>query len=153
MSKDNELEDDEVGYGKPPKSGQFQKGVSGNPSGRPKKRLDLISGLMRVLRSKVTIQEKGKQKVITRLEAIWKQAVHRALSGDPKAIDLVVKWGLQGQEWAAEALQNSPNKPDYENRKAVDFTDDELALIIQGIHPKYPADQEPRKRSGLRKKS
>ena len=27
----------EVGYGKPPKSGQFKKGVSGNPRGRKKK--------------------------------------------------------------------------------------------------------------------
>ena len=41
------------------------------------------------------------------------------------------------QERAAEQQQNSPDKPDYEHRKAADFTDDELALIIQGIHPRY----------------
>ena len=35
MTHDNE--NYEVGYGKPPKANQFQKGQSGNPSGRPKK--------------------------------------------------------------------------------------------------------------------
>jgi hypothetical protein len=30
-------DDDQVGYGKPPKRNQFKKGQSGNPSGRPKK--------------------------------------------------------------------------------------------------------------------
>ena len=35
--------DDEVGYGKPPKNKQFQKGVSGNPTGRPKKAADFPS--------------------------------------------------------------------------------------------------------------
>ena len=30
------MNDDEVGYGKPPKHGQFKKGQSGNPKGRPK---------------------------------------------------------------------------------------------------------------------
>ena len=34
MSNDND--DYEVGYGRPPKSGQFKKGQSGNPKGRPR---------------------------------------------------------------------------------------------------------------------
>jgi hypothetical protein len=33
MADDN---DDEVGYGKPPKHGQFKPGKSGNPRGRPR---------------------------------------------------------------------------------------------------------------------
>jgi ParB-like chromosome segregation protein Spo0J len=34
-------------------------------------------------------------------------------------------------------LRSPRSMPDYEYRKAADFTMDELALIIQGIHPKY----------------
>jgi hypothetical protein len=32
------MADDEIGYGKPPLSGRFRPGVSGNPSGRPKRK-------------------------------------------------------------------------------------------------------------------
>lgn len=33
----NDEDDYRVGYGKPPKESQFKKGVSGNPTGRPRK--------------------------------------------------------------------------------------------------------------------
>ena len=32
------MADTETGYGRPPLSGRFQPGVSGNPKGRPKKK-------------------------------------------------------------------------------------------------------------------
>ncbi|GGJ16983.1 DUF5681 domain-containing protein [Neoroseomonas lacus] len=36
--RDDDAEQDRVGYQRPPKSGQFRKGQSGNPRGRPRKR-------------------------------------------------------------------------------------------------------------------
>jgi hypothetical protein len=38
-----------VGYGKPPQSTRFQKGVSGNPKGRPKGSLNVASLFLRTL--------------------------------------------------------------------------------------------------------
>ena len=137
MSNGDELEDYEIGYRKPPKSGQFKKGVSGNPSGRPKKPSDFASELARELNSKLVINENGQRKVIKKSEGLAKQVVNKALSGNLPAVRLVISVDRETQERAAEQQQNSPDKPDYENRKAADFTDDELALLIQGIHPKY----------------
>lgn len=137
MSNVDELEDYEIGYGKPPKSGQFKKGILGNPSGRPKKQSDFASELARELNSKLVINENGQRKVIKKSEAVAKQLVNKAVSGNLPAVRLVISVDRETQERAAEQHQNSPDTPDCENRKAVDFTDDGLALAIQGKHPKY----------------
>ena len=73
---------DEVGFGKPPKHAQFRKGVSGNPKGRPKGKLNLATMLERVLQEKTVIKENGGQRTVTKLEAAAKQLVNKAASGD-----------------------------------------------------------------------
>ena len=140
MSNGDKPEDYKVGYGKPPKGGQFKKGVSGNPSGRPKKPLDFASELMEELQSKVTIHENGKRKAITRYRGINKQVVNKALSGNLSAARMVRHWIRQ--ETVAEQPQNSRNKPDT-YPKPTDMTDDELLMVIQGIHPEYSINKCP----------
>jgi Family of unknown function (DUF5681) len=136
MSKGDELEDYEIGYGKPPKSSQFKKGISGNPSGRPKKPSDFVSELKKELQSKVTINENGKRRVITKSEGTAKQLVNRALSGNLPAVRLVISVDRETQERAAEQPQESRNQPDT-YPKPRDMTKEELLMVIQGIHPKY----------------
>jgi Family of unknown function (DUF5681) len=76
----------EVGYGNPPQNFRFKKGRSGNPRGRPKGALNLATVLARTLREKVTIDENGKRKTVSKLEAAIAQLVSRATSGDAQAI-------------------------------------------------------------------
>lgn len=83
----------DVGYGKPPAHTRFQKGQSGNPQGRPKGKLNLVTVLNRALNEKVTVVEQGKRRSITKLEAAFKQLVNKAVQGDPRAIQQVLSLG------------------------------------------------------------
>ena len=129
MSDDEQIEDYEVGYGKPPKTGRFKKGVSGNPSGRPKKPSDFEAKLLRELNSPLTISENGKRKVITKDEGIAKQVVNKALSGHVPSMRLVDNWRRQAVEKAEEQQRNSPLNPEL---NVVDLSDQEIMLLAMG---------------------
>jgi hypothetical protein len=86
----------DVGYAKPPVHTQFQPGQSGNPKGRPKGSLNLATVLERALREKVAINEGGRRKVITKLDAAVKQVVNKAAQGDPKATQLLLNLSKEG---------------------------------------------------------
>jgi hypothetical protein len=142
MSSCDEFDDYEIGYGKPPKSGQFKKGISGNPSGRPKKLSDFASELARELNSNLVINENGQRKVIKKSKGLAKQAVNKALSGNLPALRLVINTDRETQERAAEQQQNPRNGSGIDP-KPEELTDEELLMIIQGIHPKYSINKCP----------
>jgi Family of unknown function (DUF5681) len=75
-----------VGYGKPPKHGQFVKGKSGNPKGRPKGSKNLATILEKIGQERITVTEQGRQRTITKKEAIMLQLTNKGVSGDIKAI-------------------------------------------------------------------
>ena len=85
----------DVGYGKPPKSGQFQKGRSGNPNGRPRGTRNLSTDFAEVLSKKVTVVENGKKKKTSAQMAIIQRLCEKALMGDQKSIALFL--GYAGQ--------------------------------------------------------
>ena len=78
-------DDAAVGYGRPPVYTRFTKGVSGNPAGRPRGTLNFATVLSKAMREKVIINEGGKRKAVTKLEAAIKQLVNQAASGDQRA--------------------------------------------------------------------
>ena len=79
-----------VGYRRPPKSGQFKKGESGNPNGRPKGSRGLEKVVLDELKTKITVNENGRSKKVKKVEAIAKQMVNKAMTGDSKSISLVL---------------------------------------------------------------
>jgi hypothetical protein len=78
-----------VGYCNPPEHSRFKKGVSGNPTGRPKGTLNMATLLERTLLERVVIHENGRQKTVTKLEAALKQLIDKATSGELKAFQLL----------------------------------------------------------------
>jgi hypothetical protein len=97
----SDLRDDgyDVGFGKPPKSGQFQKGKSGNPKGRPKGTPDLKTILRKLLSAQVTITENGRKKRVSTLTATVMRLNEKALKGDMRAIEKLLSLAA---EMAAE---------------------------------------------------
>lgn len=75
-------DNEEIGYGKPPKQTQFRKGMSGNPKGRPKGSRNVATVLARALREKVIVNENGRRRTMTKLDAAIAQLVNKSASGD-----------------------------------------------------------------------
>ncbi len=84
----------EVGYGKPPVATRFQKGRSGNPSGRPKtvlEQFDPAKLLEAIDNEEITVFDKGKPKRMTKAEIQFRQLFAKAIGGDLKAARLIAK--------------------------------------------------------------
>ncbi len=86
--------DYEVGFGKPPLATQFKKGKSGNPRGRPKKKLHghrsnrphMKDDFLRVIQRRMTIAEESGTRRITLQRALIKGLVDRAIQGHVASI-------------------------------------------------------------------
>jgi hypothetical protein len=109
-----------VGYGNPPRYTRFKKGKSGNPKGRVKNSNNLATVVMATVREVVTVNESGRRKTITKLEAMSKQLVNKAASGDPRATQLLM-----------QMIQMFEGRSDEPTREAVIEEADEL--IIQQL--------------------
>lgn len=91
---DDDVKDDDydVGFKKPPKETQFQKGQSGNPSGRPKGKRNSATIWNEVKNRLVTITENGVQREVTKHEAMFIQIWNKSASGDLLAMRLAMQW-------------------------------------------------------------
>ncbi len=81
----------EGGYKKPPKAFQFQKGRSGNPSGRPRKAKGIPELLRKIAKQKVLTKGNNGPQWMSKLEASFTQLINQAASGNLKALDLLAK--------------------------------------------------------------
>ncbi|MDX2145200.1 MAG: DUF5681 domain-containing protein [Rhodospirillaceae bacterium] len=108
MSNHDEVE--KVGYGKPPKQHRFQKGQSGNPSGRPKKRKPVQSMLTAFLNQKRTVERNGKKERLTRREILMNRIFLLGTDGHWQALKFMT-------EYDSRVIAGMEAKEIYENRQ------------------------------------
>ena len=82
-----------VGYRKPPDATKFKKGQSGNPSGRPRKKPDMSihDAVKEALAAGIPVTLDGKRTKLPAVKVIGKALVNKALSGDLKAVKVVLE--------------------------------------------------------------
>ena len=120
MANDSE---DEVGYKKPPKASRFQKGRSGNPSGRRRKAPGIPELLAKIAEQKVLTHGKNGPKSMSKIEAILTQLANKAASGDLKAAKTFT-----------ELLIRFPELAKQENMKAMETNVKEKLLAALERH-------------------
>lgn len=79
--------------GQPPRAYRFPKGTSGNPRGRPKGSKNFATLIQRELDRTVHATVGGRQTKVAKREAIVMRLVEKALKGDHKSIEAILKYG------------------------------------------------------------
>jgi hypothetical protein len=80
-----------VGYKRPPRDRQFQKGRSGNPKGRPHRTKNLETDLREELADRIPIREGERHIRVSKQRALLKALLAKALRGDTRAASLVIQ--------------------------------------------------------------
>lgn len=83
-------DDNDGGYGRPPKHAQFKKGQSGNPRGRPKGATSFKADLAAELQEKLALTENGRERKITKQRAFIKTLTAAAIKKDIRAVNALL---------------------------------------------------------------
>jgi hypothetical protein len=95
-------DDDDVGYGRPPKRTRWKKGQSGNPARRyPARSKSTVEMIDTFFLKPVEVTVDGEAKVISTLEAILMQLWLKEVSGDQRALKVRLKY----QEFARQSSE------------------------------------------------
>lgn len=111
-------------------SGRWEKGQSGNPAGRPKKRRPHVSAFDIIFDKSLAVTQNGIEREVTIEEALQMQTYQAALKGKGMAIRQVLKM-IEKREAALGADHPQPTPIKYEIEHDSDNANE--AMLILGI--------------------
>jgi hypothetical protein len=114
-------EDDEAGYGNPPKHHRFKPGKSGNPRGRPKGSRNMRADLAKMMKRKVTVRENGRPRRISRQEAMLLSLYDKALHGDVRAATNIINMMFNIEPAARAEVASERSLSEIDKDIVVDF--------------------------------
>lgn len=146
------MSDYDVGFRKPPKHSQFQKGNNANPKGRPPKPkpaaiADVINS---VFDGVAEYRERGQTKKATRRELTIKTHIKRALDGDLRSIETLLMLRAHAQaagDSGVQRLEITDWMPDYPGQTGEQKTR-EFAAQANGEVPAWWETGEVKSKDG-----
>lgn len=82
----------EVGYKKPPEESKFKPGISGNPSGRPRKTYNFEEQFSEILNEDVSYIENGQRTISTNFSLIIRKIVIEAQKGNVRCQRMILDY-------------------------------------------------------------
>lgn len=123
-------------------SGRFQKGQSGNPAGRPKKRRPQVSAFYVLFDKRLTISQNGTERELTVDDALQLQTYQAALKGNRMATRVVLKM-IEKREAALAKRTPPPTSQPIIRRSELDPRNVDDAMLLLGITVRDPAWSGP----------
>lgn len=112
--------------------GRFQKGQSGNPNGRPKKRRPNISAFDIIFDKRLAVNQNGEERELTVDEALELKTYQDALKGSRMAIRQVLKM-IERREKALAKLAPAKSVQPIQFEMQNDPRNADEAMLILGI--------------------
>lgn len=123
-------------------SGRWQKGQSGNPAGRPKKRRPHVSAFDIIFQKNLTVVQNGVERELTVTEALELKTYQAALKGSKMAVRAVIKM-IEKREAALAARAPAPVRKPMKVRWENDPRNADQAMLLLGIAVPDPKWTEP----------
>lgn len=140
----------EIGYGKPPKNTRFQKGNKDHLKRRTKRKPDDVAAIINDTSNIVLkYRERGRNKKATYQELSFRALLRRAVSGDLKSIEMVIKHFAHAQRIGDPGNQTVEVRdwlPDYPGQtgeqKTREFAEQGEAKAAEWWKPAHPDSTE-----------
>jgi hypothetical protein len=137
-----------LGYRQPPAEYRFKPGQSGNPRGRPKKKVTMFDDAAAIFGRPVTGSIEGKAVSLPMTKAIFRGLCRKALSGDKAALRRVFELSLtlQPPGFDPQPVEALPNLRAF-LAKNFGETPEELFKRVDQPAPKLTPEEKAAKRS------